>query len=421
MLLLAAAGAWAYLHESLPAIDGEVALKGLGAPVEVLRDKEGVPHLFARSERDAWFAMGYVHAQDRLWQMEFQRRVAQGRLAEFLGERAYDTDRLMRTLGLAWMAQRIVAKLDAGTRENLDAYSAGVNAFLAADPVLPVEFQVFRMKPESWKPADTLGWLLVMAWDLSSNWRIELVRLRFAAKLGRERAGEILPPYPGDAPWMLPDFKALYAEMEPAAGALLAATPAHEEAVGSNSWAVAGSRSETGKPLLANDPHLGLQAPGLWYLAHVSTPAGNVVGGTLPGVPFVVLGRNDEIAWSFTTTNGDTQDLFVERVAPDDSASYLTPKGRAKFEVREEIIRVGSEERPIRIRSTRHGPVISDALKTAGDGAPKGHVLALAWAALTEESTVARAGFALNRARNRAELDAAGRDFTAPQQNVVFA
>ncbi|MGZ5106503.1 MAG: penicillin acylase family protein [Usitatibacter sp.] len=421
MLLLAAAGAWAYLHESLPAIDGEVALKGLGAPVEVLRDKEGVPHLFARSERDAWFAMGYVHAQDRLWQMEFQRRVAQGRLAEFLGERAYDTDRLMRTLGLAWMAQRIVAKLDAGTRENLDAYSAGVNAFLAADPVLPVEFQVFRMKPEAWKPADTLGWLLVMAWDLSSNWRLELTRLRFAAKLGRERAGEILPPYPGDAPWMLPDFKALYAEMEPAAGALLAATPAHEEAVGSNSWAVAGSRSETGKPLLANDPHLGLQAPGLWYLAHVSTPAGNVVGGTLPGVPFVVLGRNDEIAWSFTTTNGDTQDLFVERVAPDDSASYLTPKGRAKFEVREEIIRVGSEERPIRIRSTRHGPVISDALKTAGDGAPKGHVLALAWAALTEESTVARAGFALNRARNRAELDAAGRDFTAPQQNVVFA
>ncbi|MGZ5097979.1 MAG: penicillin acylase family protein [Usitatibacter sp.] len=411
----------AYLHESLPAIDGEVALKGLGAPVEVLRDKEGVPHLFARSERDAWFAMGYVHAQDRLWQMEFQRRVAQGRLAEFLGERAYDTDRLMRTLGLAWMAQRIVAKLDAGTRENLDAYSAGVNAFLAADPVLPVEFQVFRMKPEPWKPADTLGWLLVMAWDLSSNWRLELTRLRFAAKLGRERAGEILPPYPGDAPWMLPDFKALYAEMEPAAGALLAATPAHEEAVGSNSWAVAGSRSETGKPLLANDPHLGLQAPGLWYLAHVSTPAGNVVGGTLPGVPFVVLGRNDEIAWSFTTTNGDTQDLFVERVAPDDSASYLTPKGRAKFEVREEIIRVGSEERPIRIRSTRHGPVISDALKTAGDGAPKGHVLALAWAALTEESTVARAGFALNRARNRAELDAAGRDFTAPQQNVVFA
>ncbi|MGZ5571250.1 MAG: penicillin acylase family protein [Usitatibacter sp.] len=421
MLLLAAAGAWAYLHESLPAIDGEVALKGLAAPVEVLRDKEGVPHLFARSERDAWFAMGYVHAQDRLWQMEFQRRVAQGRLAEFLGERAYDTDRLMRTLGLAWMAQRIVAKLDAGTRENLDAYSAGVNAFLAADPVLPVEFQVFRMKPESWKPADTLGWLLVMAWDLSSNWRLELTRLRFAAKLGRERVGEILPPYPGDAPWMLPDFKALYAEMEPAAGALLAATPAHEEAVGSNSWAVAGSRSETGKPLLANDPHLGLQAPGLWYLAHVSTPAGNVVGGTLPGVPFVVLGRNDEIAWSFTTTNGDTQDLFVERVAPDDSASYLTPKGRAKFEVREEIIRVGSEERPIRIRSTRHGPVISDALKTAGDGAPKGHVLALAWAALTEESTVARAGFALNRARNRAELDAAGRDFTAPQQNVVFA
>jgi penicillin G amidase len=413
--------AWAYLDASLPKIDGEVTVPGVAAPVEILRDAEGVPHLYARSEHDGWFAMGYVHAQDRLWQMEFQRRVAQGRLSEFLGERAYDTDLLMRSLGLARMAERIVARLDPATRANLDAYAAGVNAFLATGPVLPVEFQVFRMQPEPWKPADTMGWLLVMAWDLSSNWRIELARLRFAAKLGRERAGEILPPYPGDAPWMLPDFKALYAEIEPMAGALLAATPAHEEAVGSNSWVVAGFRSETGKPLLANDPHLGLQAPALWYLAHVSTPAGNVVGGTLPGIPFVVLGRNDRLAWSFTTTNGDTQDLFVEKIAPDDPASYLTPNGRAKFETRDEVIRVGSEERKIRIRATRHGPVISDVVKSAGEGAPKGYVLALAWAALTEESTVARAGFALDRARNRAELDAAGRDFTAPHQNVVFA
>ena len=421
IVVIAVTAAWLYLHESLPKIDGDVSARGLGAEVEILRDADGIPHIIAKNDADAWFAMGYVHAQDRLWQMEFQRRVVDGRISEFLGERAYDTDRLMRTLGMARMAERIVARLDKQTLANLEAYSAGVNAFLDADPVLPVEFHVFRIKPPRWKPADTVGWLLVMAWDLSSNWRTELARLRYANKLGRERANEIIPPYPGDAPMPLPDFKALYAELAPAANALLAMSPANDYANGSNSWVVSGAHSETGKPLLANDPHLGLQAPSLWYLAHLSSPSGNIVGGTLPGVPFVVLGRNDQLAWTFTTTLGDTQDLFVERVAPNDPASYVTPTGTAKFESREEVIRVGSEERRITVRATRHGPVISDAVKSAGEAAPKGHVLALAWAALTEENVVARGGFALNRARTVAELHAAGRDFTAPQQNVVFA
>ena len=421
IVVIAVTAAWLYLHESLPKIDGDVSARGLGAEVEILRDADGIPHIIAKNDADAWFAMGYVHAQDRLWQMEFQRRVVDGRISEFLGERAYDTDRLMRTLGMARMAERIVARLDKQTLANLEAYSAGVNAFLDADPVLPVEFHVFRIKPPRWKPADTVGWLLVMAWDLSSNWRTELARLRYANKLGRERANEIIPPYPGDAPIPLPDFKALYAELAPTANALLAMSPANDYANGSNSWVVSGAHSETGKPLLANDPHLGLQAPSLWYLAHLSSPSGNIVGGTLPGVPFVVLGRNDQLAWTFTTTLGDTQDLFVERVAPNDPASYVTPTGTAKFESREEVIRVGSEERRITVRATRHGPVISDAVKSAGEAAPKGHVLALAWAALTEENVVARGGFALNRARTVAELHAAGRDFTAPQQNVVFA
>jgi len=191
-LLVAAAGAWIYLHESLPRLDGEIGVKGLARGLKIVRDGEGVPHIFAQSERDGWFAVGYAHAQDRLWQMEFQRRVAQGRLAELFGERAYDTDRLMRTLGLARLAERIVERLDADTRSELEAYAAGVNAFLAADPVLPVEFFAFRINPEPWRPADSIGWLLVMAWDLSSNWRTELERLRFATTLGRERAAEIL-------------------------------------------------------------------------------------------------------------------------------------------------------------------------------------------------------------------------------------
>jgi len=420
VVLILAAVAMAWLHRSLPQIDGEASVRGLAAPVDVLRDAEGVPHLMAQSEKDGWFAMGYVHAQDRLWQMEFQRRVVQGRLSEFLGEIAYDTDRLMRTVGMARTAQRMAARLDPDTRANLEAYSAGVNAYLASDPVLPVEFQVFRMKFEPWKPEDTLGWLLVMAWDLSSNWRLELARLRYAAKIGPERTNEFLPPYPGDTAAPLPDFKSLYADLSPMASRLLALSPT-EMASGSNNWVVSGARSATGKPLLANDPHLGLQAPALWYLAHVSTPAGNVVGGTLPGVPFVILGRTDGVAWGFTTTNGDTQDLFVERIAPDDPESYLTPDGKAKFAVHEEVIRVRGEERRIRVRETRHGPVISDAVDAAGRASPKGHVLALAWSALTEENTTAKAGFALNRARNAAEVLAALRDNTAPQQNVAYA
>jgi len=421
LLLLCAAAALVWLRHSLPTIDGQAAATGLGANADIVRDAEGVPHIFAASERDGWFAMGYAHAQDRLWQMEFQRRVVQGRLSEFLGEVSYDTDRLMRTLGMARMAGRMAARLDPDTRANLDAYAAGVNAFLATDPVLPIEFQVFRIQPEPWKADDTLGWLLVMAWDLSSNWRLELARLRYAAAMGPERAAEFFPPTPGEQAWPLPDFKSLYADLAPMAGRMLAMSPLAEVVAGSNNWAVSGARSVTGKPLLANDPHLGLQAPALWYLAHVSTPSGNVVGGTLPGVPFVILGRTDGLAWGFTTTNGDTQDLFVERVAPDDPESYLTPQGRARFSVREEVIRVRGEERRIRVRETRHGPVLSDAVDSMGRASPKGHVIALAWAALTEENTTAKAGFALNRARTAEDAFAALRDNTAPQQNVAYA
>ena len=420
-LLLAGVAAWIYLRQSLPRLDGEAAAKGLSAAVEIVRDKEGVPHVFAKSDRDGWFAVGYLHAQDRLWQMEVQRRVAAGRISEIFGERGYDVDRLMRTLGLLRLAGRIAAQVDPDTKAGLEAYAAGVNAYLAEDHVLPVEFQVFFVKPEPWKPEETVAWLLVMAWDLSGNWRSELARLRFDKVLGSERTAQILPGDPDDhfPPW--PDLKALYAELDPVARSLLARHSPHEGALGSNSWVVAGSRTASGKPLLANDPHLGLQTPALWYFVHVATPSGNVVGATLPGVPCVVLGRNDDVAWGFTTTTSDTQDLFVERIAPDDPESYLTPAGRERFEVREESIRVGKEERRIRVRSTRHGPVISDVVKAAGDAAPKGHVLALAWAALREDNATVRAGFRMNHALNRAEFIDALRDFHAPHQNVVFA
>ena len=421
LILVLVAGAWLYLHESLPQLDGEASAKGLGAAVEVVRDREGVPHIFAKSEADGLFALGYAHAQDRLWQLEFQRRVASGRLAEFLGEPAYDNDRLMRTLGIARTAQRMAQNADPQTRAAFEAYAAGINAFIASKPVLPVEFQVFRIEFEPWTVADSMGWLLVMAWDLSGNWRTELARLRFMSKIGPERTAELLPPYPGDKATPLPDYTALYRELDKAAGSLLSLAPSSEQAIGSNNWVVSGPRSETGKPLLANDPHLGLQTPALWYLAHISTPSGNVVGGTLPCLPFMVLGRNDNVAWSMTTTNSDTQDLFVERVHPKDPRQYLTPQGWARFEVREEVIRVKGEERRINVRTTRHGPVLSDVVKPLAGATPPQHVMALAWAALDAGNSASRAGFAMARARNAREFVAATRDFHAPHQNVVYA
>jgi len=416
--LVVALAAYFYLRQSLPQLDGESAGKGLGAAVEIVRDAEGVPHVFAKTEQDGWFAVGYLHAQDRLWQMEIQRRVASGRIAEVLGDRAYDVDRLMRTLGIARLAERIAAGLDADTRAGLEAYAAGVNAYIDSRPVLPVEFQVFRVKPEQWKPADTVAWLLVMAWDLSSNWRTELGRLRFSEKLGATLAAEMLPGDPGlpAGPW--PDFKIGDRPLVPN-GRTSGLSP--ESALGSNSWVVGGSRTESGKPLLANDPHLGLQTPALWYLVHIATPERNLAGATLPGSPTIVLGRNDDVAWTFTTTNSDTQDLYIERVAPDDPASYLTPQGREKFTVREEVIRVGGEERRIQVRSTRHGPVISDAVKQAAEVTPKGHVIALAWAALREENATVRAGFRMNRARDASQFLEALRDFHSPHQDIVFA
>jgi len=421
LLVVAGAGAWIYLQKSLPQIAGEARVAGITQALEITRDVEGIPHVFAKTERDGWFAIGYLHAQDRLWQMEVQRRVAYGRISEAFGEVAYDTDRLMRTLGFAPLAAKILERLDDDTRAALSAYADGVNAFLATDPVLPVEFHVLGVKPEPWKPEHTIAWMQVMAWDLSGNWRAELGRMRFSAKLGRERAMQMLPGAPGEQPPAWPDFKALYAELEPTAGALLAKFAPHEEAIGSNSWVVSGARSVTGKPLLANDPHLGLQAPAIWYFAHIAIPGRDLVGVTLPGVPFIVLGRNDRVAWTLTTTTSDTQDLFIERIAPDDPSSYLTPTGRAKFEVREETIRVRGEERKIRVRSTRHGPVLSDVVKTMGEAAPKGHVIALAWTALTPDTGTARSALRLNRARNRADILDAARDFHSPHQNLVYA
>ena len=405
-----------YLRLSLPQINGELELAGLEAQVEVLRDAHGIPHIFANSERDAQFALGFVHAQDRLWQMEMNRRIGSGRMAEALGPAALDTDRFLRALGIRRVAAANVRALDADSRSLLTAYAAGVNAFLEQKPVLPPEFWLLRVTPEPWNEVDSAAWAKMMAWDLGGNWRSELLRLQLASRLPTAAIQEFLPPYPGDPSPELPDLRQFYGvlEKEPAQVSTLDMPGA------SNSWAVSGARTMSGKPLLANDPHLGLTAPNVWYFAHLHAPGLNAIGATLPGVPGIVIGRNSRIAWSATNTGPDVQDLYLERL--DGAGGYLAPDGPRAFTVVRERIRVkGADDVLLNVRISRHGPVISDVLQSALDATPRGHALAFAWTALDEDDQTLGALLRLGRASSWPEFIDATRGLQAPQQNLSYA
>jgi penicillin amidase len=413
---------------------------GLSGPVRIVRDEAGVPAISAQSESDALFALGFVHAQDRLWQIEFNRRIGQGRISELVGRGGVATDRFLRTLGIHRQAQAMAAQLDAPSRALLEAYCAGINAYLDGrqDP-LPPEFVLLHApRPAHWVPADVMAWTLMMAWDLDSHaMRSELQRLRLAAHFSKAEIDDFLPPWDPAVP-VTADYVELYRSLGLPRQALarqamaLARLQAGEgsftgPAQGSNSWVVGGSRTVSGRPLLANDPHLGLSSPSVWYLARLAAPGLDVFGATLPGVPFVVLGRNAHVAWGFTNTYADTQDLYIERIDPEHPERYQTPDGYQPFDVRTETIEVrGADPVTMTVRSTRHGPVISGALAAgdlalppAADGG--GFVLALQWSALQPGDTSLRAFHAMNRAASTAEFERALRDISVIVQNVVYA
>ncbi len=423
LLLLALLAAYFYLRMSLPKISGSLNMSGLQESVEVIRDKNAVPHIYAKNQSDAYFALGYVHAQDRLWQMEFQRRVGAGRLSEVVGEAALDTDKFLRTLSVYHYAEATIPNLSEEARSILESYVAGINAYLTTKSrPLPPEFLILRHSPEPWTVADVLVWGKMMAYDLGDNWEDEILRARMSKTLSPEQIAELWPPYPGDAPVILPDFSALYKNLE--LDTLWATSPKPEPpGAGSNNWVVAGSKSVTGQPLLANDPHLGLSAPSLWYFAHLSAPDLEVIGATLPGTPAILLGRTDKIAWGFTNTGPDVQDMFLEQL--NEAGQYLTPSGYQDFETRQEIIKVkGKADVELTVRISRHGPIISDASKSSRDAASitgDNYVLAFAWTALRDDDLTLQAGLEMNHAKNWDEFVTALRDFHAPQQNIVYA
>ena len=409
---------------SLPSYEGAETLPGLGAPVEIVRDAHAIPHIYARSPEDGAFAMGYVHAQDRLWQLEMQRRTGQARLSEVVGEAAVETDRFLRTLGLYRVAERNFERLAPDVRAVYEAYAAGVNAWLGTrSGLLPLEFQLLGHEPEPWRPADSLVWLKMMAWDLSDNYRDELMRARLADRMDRAQLQDLWAQHPDDP---LPGPHAGAPPFEPAGidfAALEEAAPAERgSGLGSNAWVIAGQRTESGMPLLANDPHLGLEIPSVWYLAHISVPEFEIVGATLPGVPVPILGRNRNLAWGFTNAGSDVQDLFIERIDPEDPARYLAPEGSLPFTVRTETIGVrGGDPVELTILETRHGPVISDLLDEDAGFLEAGHVLAFSWTALDEDDLSAQAVVRATTAADGEGFVEALRDLAVPQQNIVFA
>ena len=431
-IALAVGGYLLWLRESLPSIEGTVEVAGIGAEVEIIRDREGIPHIFAQTPEDAYFGLGYAHAQDRLWQMEMSRRIGAGRLSELVGEATLGVDKFMRVLSVYHFAERSYAHLDPESQRILDSYAAGVNAYLETrSGPLPPEFAVFGLlravrgessvRPDPWRPADSLVWIKMMAWNLGGNWFAEIQRARMASQVPASRLAEFFPQYPDDAPSGLAELVAYYRDL-PFDRIAALAPELWTEGNGSNNWVVAGKRTATGKPLLANDPHLGLTVPAIWYFAHLSAPGLNVIGATLPGVPAVVLGHNENIAWGFTNTGTDVQDLFIERTSADDPASYDTPDGPRAFEVRTEVIEVSGEEAiELEVRASRHGPIISDVFADAAEVAPEGHVMAFAWTALRDDDLTLQAGHKIATARNWNDFVIALRDFHAPQQNIVYA
>jgi penicillin amidase len=420
LLIVLGAGFYLYLRSALPQTNGRIVLTGPKAEIRVDRDADGVPRIMAQDDEDLAFGLGFVHAQERLFQMELQRRYGAGRLSEILGPQAVAVDRQMRVLGLYRAAEAEIPFLSAAMRRAVDAYAAGVNAFLQSRRgALPPEFLLLGFTPEAWRPADSLIWGKLMALQVGGNYRGELLRARMARTISAADLAFLFPEYPKDAPTTLAEMVPIYSRL--ALDDLYEALP---PIVGpnfaSNNWVVDGRHSASGKPILANDPHLAFASPGVWFLARLETPQHKIAGATAAGVPLVVIGHNERIAWGFTTTTADVEDLFIEKVDPADPGRYLAPHGSEPFESRRETIVVkGAAPVDMTIRETRHGPVISDVLPPGA--AEPGFVLALAATFTTSDDRSAEAVWEINRATDWPSFRAALRHFVGPIQNIVYA
>jgi len=452
------------VRQSLPTYDGRAALPGLSATAEVRRDAYGIPQIYAATSEDLFRAQGYVHAQDRFFEMDFKRRLTAGRLAEWFGEDLVPTDALIRTLGWRRVAEKEFPLLSARTRGYLEAYADGVNAFLSSHSGsrLSVEYTMGMFgpseRPEPWTPVDSLAWLKAMAWDLRSNLDDEIDRALISTRVPRSRVDELYPAYPynrhapivtepstGQANPRSPGRATLPDETVQAlrqVKALLESAIVPSDlggpttGLGSNSWVVSGRHTTTGKPLLANDPHLAASLPSIWYQMGLHCPDPSpacrfdVSGFSFAGVPGIIIGHNDRIAWGFTNLGADVMDLYVERLSGD---RYLDEDSLRPLAIRRETIGIADQEPiGITVRATRHGPLISDVHEEVRRAVNRSDVgrraaeggwrtaVALRWTAL-DPGTTAEAIFRLNAAHDWADFRAAAKLLDVPAQNMVYA
>ncbi len=422
-----------FASRSLPEYDSTSMVAGISAPVEIVRNNANVPHIFGETDADVFFALGYAHAQDRLWQMTMLRRTAQGRLSELFGERTVGIDEVLRRYDFYTLAVSSVAAQDDETTSALQAYSNGVNAWLgevnagARGRGAP-EMWLFSHPISPWQPADSLAILKLMALQLSSHLENEVLRARTSLVVSNERLADILPDDPTQGVAALPE----YAQLVPNVPTYTANMRADDDplapfkppalAGASNAWAANATRSASGATILANDPHLELTAPAIWYLARLELSSGGVIGGTIPGMPLVLSGRGDSIGWGLTSSYVDDQDIYIEEVNPDNPSEYRGLNGWVPFQTRNSIITI--KDAPavtLRLRWTVNGPVMPGDQFNLGTITPPGHVTSIAWSALSDRDTSMSAAMRIMRARTVDDMIAAGEDYIAPAQNLTMA
>lgn len=420
-----------FFSRSIPDYNETLEVSGISEPVEIVRDNAGVPHIFGTSDRDVYFGLGLAHAQDRLWQMLMLRRTAQGRLSELFGARTLKTDELLRRFDLYALAVKSVETQDRYTRDALEAYSDGVNAWLddvnsgARGRGAP-EFWLFEPAIAHWQPADSIVIGKLMALQLSSHLETEVLRARVSLMLPDERVADILPDTPGAGIAALPEYATLFDAPLPryADAGDLTAYPLspfrHRDFAGaSNAWAAAPSRSAAGGTLLANDPHLEFTAPSIWYLARLELRSGGVIGATIPGAPVVLVGRSARLGWALTSSYADEQDVYIEKLNPDNPSEVLTPEGWKPLTSRTSIINVkDSSPVTVTLRSSENGPILPGSHYDLGAVTPPGHVASLAWTALSDDDTSLQAMLSIMRAGDVDAALSASDDFVAPPQNL---
>ncbi len=431
LVVLAVVLVYFLASQSLPDYDHTVDVTGLDGPVEIVRDNANVPHILAETDAGVYFGLGYAHAQDRLWQMTIMRRTVQGRLSEVFGTRTLKIDRLLRRLDLYRLAAASVKVQDATTLAALEAYSAGVNARLAEINQEALgrgapEMFMFNATIAPWQPADSIAMIKLMALQLSGHLENEVLRARTSLMLNdAARLGDILSDAPGTGVAALPEYASLFPDLPRYAASIampddpLSPFPRSGLAGASNAWSAAPSRSASGGTLLANDPHMGFTAPAIWYLARLELAKGGVIGGTIPGIPAVMTGRSDMLGWGITSSYLDDQDVYIEKLNPNNPEEYLTPQGYKPFDTRPSIINI-KDAAPITLtlRWSENGPVLPGSLYNLATVTPPGHVAALAWTALSPADTSMSAAIGLMGASTVQEAITLSEGFIAPSQNL---